>query len=89
VVLIWYYHGNTRKKKKERRKRSNFVFFSDEKNKIGNLHVTEWFEIISNSNLFPPNFKLGFKTSIFRAIYLNFKKAYQWWGWIWCLIIDG
>jgi hypothetical protein len=56
--MIWYSFGITvviqEEKKKERRKRSNFVFFSDEKNKIGNLHATEWVEIISNSNLFHP-----------------------------------
>ena len=35
------------KEKKRKNIENNFVFFSDEKNKIENLKATEWVEIIS------------------------------------------
>ena len=50
MALQRQYHCNARreKKRKERTMKTILFFFSDEKNKIGNLNVTEWGEIISS-----------------------------------------
>ena len=51
--MPWHYNGITTAMQEEKRKEKKeqwkqFCFFSDEKNKIGNLKVTEWGEIIAS-----------------------------------------
>jgi hypothetical protein len=51
--MPWHYNGITtviqeEKIKKRKKNENNFVFFSDEKNKIENLQATEWVEIVSS-----------------------------------------
>lgn len=51
------------KEKKRKKDENNFVFFSDEKNKIGNLKATEWVEIISSikAPIYSANYSVRFK----------------------------